>query len=409
MPWPIPRDGTLPPIGETIRVLKAERGAARHITAAQLRSSAVEAAGKVVASDTPLPKTPSSEEKLEAILREPPPQPLEPGKRPERKGPHLAVDYQRDAFQHTFSAVIKDLVWPYPKKQKDKRIQAGFIEPQVSVASKPQIPESLKVQPPLPDQLQLAWTTVDLHFKRLGEDFIELTLAPQFAAQFPDFDALQFGGQAQVELHINEELSLYAQTEVALQPHKDEPLDFNSTRIGTVHIQGRAYDAVWQPITIGILIHIGAGGPELTRGEREPTPRLSRELREAAASIDVNALLNDPDINRPEFRSIGAGTGPESTLMSLMPELIRRIIDKMVSGAAANERIRELSFPLPPGMPTPPRSFQAAIEKIVDVVSIAGHYAPLAGFDRFELFLVRGNYAIGEYHVLGLGRRAGAD
>jgi hypothetical protein len=58
----------------------------------------------------------------------------------------------------------------------------------------------------------------------------------------------------------------------------------------------------------------------------------------------------------------------------------------MVSGAIEKQDIRELEYEIPKGV-FPPASMQRMVEKIVDVISISGHYAPLGRFEQFRLLL----------------------
>jgi hypothetical protein len=113
-------------------------------------------------------------------------------------------------------------------------------------------------------QLQGAFNAFDGHIQVLGKE-LEATLAPQILASFPDFKTVGFGAKGQVELHITEELSLFAATQVGLQTSSDHPPDFNSKLIGRVNLGGRPYDALWSPIGIGVIIHIGAGGEKKQR------------------------------------------------------------------------------------------------------------------------------------------------
>ncbi len=219
----------------------------------------------------------------------------------------------------------------------------------------------------------------------------------------------------QAELHVTEQLSFYAQSQVTLQEPSGD-VDFNSTRVGRVNFAGRTWDALWMPISVGVLIHIGAGGDAAPkRPSPGTTPQLAKNLRDAAAAIHVEDLATDPDVARPELVAWLAAQGPEGRYPELSRFLIERILDVMTSGAAAGEARRELYLDLPPGAPAPPSSFGRAVEKIVSVISIGGHSGRVdlgLGLEQFTLF-VRQNNPDGSRELVciiavpGLGRAAG--
>jgi hypothetical protein len=127
--------------------------------------------------------------------------------------------------------------------------------------------------------------------------------------------------EVQAELHLTEELSLFASSQLGLQTAQPGPPDFNNTRIGQVKIGGQLYDALWNPISAGVLIHIGAGGSAPERGKTSETlPEIAPDIRAAAREIPLDKFAADPDLTAPGFKA------PDGE--PLMPELTTRIVDK---------------------------------------------------------------------------------
>ena len=242
---------------------------------------------------------------------------------------------------------------------------------------------------PVPPALSanIGITALNLALKRREKDFLELALGQSTFGVQAGQTTFQTG--AQLEYHATENVSFIIGGNVSVSPNPD----------GSAEVQVSGLT--------GLLIHGPKPTPARARDvSPEPTPpRLDPELREAAASIKSDELAKAPGVDLPEFRAISVPGDPQTTLTSLLPGLIDLILDKMVSGAAAHERTRVLLLRYPDGMPAPPRSFQLALQFIIDVISIAGHYAPLGrDFERFDLTFFRGATAVGEYHIVGLGR-----
>ncbi len=206
---------TLPPLGQGVKPLAVSpsldvppltlQGSNR----TDLASAARDAARGVVGE--PAPAAPAGvpvKQRLDSMLALPPDlSPIKP-ERPsaDRSGPHREAGFQADEASFQFSATFKDfnLGKEIAKtlhtdeenarreseesdelKTKRVTVEGGVLEPQVAVSSKPIVPGSLTVSPPLPNQLQASFNAFDLHVLKAGEDLLEITLAPLLLTSFP--------------------------------------------------------------------------------------------------------------------------------------------------------------------------------------------------------------------------------